>query len=90
MAGGDRNFFCRVLKGPGGVQGEGVLLGKPKDSGREDWGTLGKIRGITTPLKNPIIFEESKKVYFTNKSRGAFLDIPMAHKTALFYYLNHF
>ena len=23
---------------------------------REDWGTLGKIRGITTPLKNPILF----------------------------------
>ncbi len=22
-------------------------LGNPKDSGREDWGTLGKIRGIT-------------------------------------------
>ena len=27
----------------GGVQGE-----NPEDSGREDWGTLGKIRGITT------------------------------------------
>ena len=27
----------------------GVFLGNPKDSGREDWGTLGKIRGITTP-----------------------------------------
>ena len=33
-------------------KGEGVL---PKDSGWKDWGTLGKIRGITTtPLKNPI------------------------------------
>ena len=27
-------------------------MGNPKDSGGEDWGTLGKIRGITT-LKNP-------------------------------------
>ena len=32
----------------GGVQGEGVFLGNPKDSVWEDWGTLGKIRGITT------------------------------------------
>ena len=39
----------RVLKGPGVVQGEGVFLGNPKDSVWEDWGTLGKIRGITTP-----------------------------------------
>ena len=33
-----------------------MLLGNPKGSGGEDWGTLGKIRGITTPrpLKNPI------------------------------------
>ena len=37
----------RVLKGPGGVQGEGVFLGNPEDSVWEDWGTLGKIRGIT-------------------------------------------
>ena len=38
-----------------GVQGEGVFLGKPEDSVWEDWGILGKIRGITTPaLKNPI------------------------------------
>ena len=29
----------------------GRLGGNPKDSGREDWGTLGKIQGITTPLK---------------------------------------
>ena len=27
----------------------GVFLGNPKDSVWEDWGTLGKIRGITTP-----------------------------------------
>ena len=31
------------------VQGEGVFLGNLKDSVWEDWGTLGKIRGITTP-----------------------------------------
>ena len=30
----------RVLKGPGGVPGEGVFLGNPTDSGREDCGTL--------------------------------------------------
>ena len=35
--------------------GGGGTLGNPEDSGREDWGTLGKIRGITTPPgKNPI------------------------------------
>ena len=57
----DRSMFflseapknCRVFKGSRGVQGEGVFLGNPKNS---VWGTLGKIRGITTPptLKNPI------------------------------------
>ncbi len=26
-----------------------MFLGKPKDSGREDWGTLGKSRGIFYP-----------------------------------------
>ena len=36
-------YFCRVLKGPRGVEGEGVFLGNPKDSGREDWGTLGNM-----------------------------------------------
>ncbi len=38
-------FFCG---GGGDVQGEEVFLGNSKDSGGEDWGTLGKIRGITT------------------------------------------
>ena len=33
----------------------GVFLTNPKDSVWKDWGTLGKIRGITTPLKNSII-----------------------------------
>ena len=42
-----------VLKGPGVVQGKGVFLGNPEDSVWEDWGTLGKTRGIT--LKNPTI-----------------------------------
>ena len=33
----------------------GCSWGNPKDSVWEDWGTLGKIRGITPPpLKNPI------------------------------------
>ena len=27
----------------------------------EDWGTLGKIRAITTPLKNPIILNVFKE-----------------------------
>ena len=44
-----------VLK-RGVSNGKGVFLGNPKDSGQEDWGTLGNIRGITTPqLKNPIV-----------------------------------
>ena len=39
--------YCRVLKGRGVNWG---TLRIPK----EDWGTLGKITGITTPpLKNP-------------------------------------
>ena len=43
----------RVLKGPGGgVQGEGVFLGNPKDSVWEDWGSLGNIRE-TPPLGPP-------------------------------------
>ena len=32
-----------------GSQGEGVFLGNPEDCVWEDWGTLGKIREITTP-----------------------------------------
>ena len=38
---GGHNY--RVLKGPGGGQGEGVFLGNPEDSVWEDWGTLGNI-----------------------------------------------
>ena len=42
--------ICRVLKGPGvEPRGGGGTLGNPKDSVWEDWGTLGKIRGITNP-----------------------------------------
>ena len=38
------NYNYRVLKGGGGVfKGRGKL-GKPKDSGREDWGTLKSIK----------------------------------------------
>ena len=48
----------------GSVPGEGVFLGKRKDSVWEDWGTLGKIRGITTPLKNPIIIARSSPLPF--------------------------
>ena len=45
----DPTLSYRVLKGGGGGEkGEGVFLRNPKDSGGEDWGTLGKIRGITT------------------------------------------
>ena len=53
------SFFCSAPNYPqlvgflrvkgGCVQGEGVLLGNPKDSVWEDWGTLGKIGEITTP-----------------------------------------
>ena len=32
-----------------------MFLGKPKDSVWEDWGTLGKIREITPPLRNLIM-----------------------------------
>ena len=50
------SFFFSLLNSiwrlhGGGVQAQGVFLGKPEDSGWEDWGTLGKIRGITTPPK---------------------------------------
>ena len=37
--------FLRV---PGCLRGGGVFLGNPEDSVWEDWGTLGKIKGITT------------------------------------------
>ncbi len=43
----------KILKGPGVSQGEGVFLGNPLGIPRERLGnlkgTLGKIRGITTP-----------------------------------------
>ncbi len=48
-----RSYYCRVLKGgcPRGGGNWGTLR-----IPREDWGTLGNIRGITTPPKqNPII-----------------------------------
>ena len=42
----------RVLfRVPGWNPGEGVFLGNPLRIPREDLGTLGKIRGITTPLE---------------------------------------
>ena len=31
---------------------------------REDWGTLGKIRGITTPLKNPINLGKIPDIFY--------------------------
>ena len=34
------DMISRILKGGGGVQGEGVFLGNPKDSVWEDWGFL--------------------------------------------------
>ena len=52
---------CRVLKGPGGVQGEEETGQTLRISVWEDWGTLGKIRGITIPLKNPIILKRLKE-----------------------------
>ena len=45
---------CTVGFLRGGVQGQGVPE-NPEDSGREDWGTLGKIGESPPPLKNPII-----------------------------------
>ena len=44
---GTMYIFYRVLKGPGVSKGKREL-GNPKDSVWEDWGTLGKIRGITS------------------------------------------
>ena len=38
-----------------------MFLGSPKDSGREDWGTVGKIRGITTPPLR-VLFKKKRKV----------------------------
>ena len=42
----ETNSNYRVLKG--GVSKRRGQPANPEDSGREDWGTLGKIRGITT------------------------------------------
>ena len=36
VASGPWGVNYRILKGPGGVQGEGVFLGNPEDSGEED------------------------------------------------------
>ena len=41
--------------------GGGGNVGNPKNSYREDWGTFGMIRGITTPVKNPIAVESCSK-----------------------------
>ena len=40
-----------------------MFLGNPKDSGWEDWGTLGKIRGIITPgpLRIQLLTDASTK-----------------------------
>ena len=45
---GKSGSFYRVLKGLGGVQEKGGNWGTLKIP-REDWGILGKVRGITTP-----------------------------------------
>ena len=47
---------CRVLKGGGGVQGKGVFLGNPKDSGREDWEHLGRLGESPPPLDRIPLF----------------------------------
>ena len=41
-------------------QGEGVFLGNPKHSVWEDWSTLGKIRGITTPRNRILLVSDPK------------------------------
>ena len=46
-------FFTQVIL-KGGCSRGGGNWGTVRIP-REDWGTLGKIRGITTPLKNPSI-----------------------------------
>ena len=39
-----------------------ICLQKTLRISREDWGTLGKIREITSPAKNPIIFFVKTKI----------------------------
>ena len=39
-----------------------MLLGNPKDSVWEDWGTLGKIREITTPPEEFVLPNNPKKL----------------------------
>ena len=43
-------FFPQSFCG-GFLRGGGGTLGNPNDSDWEDWGTLGKIRGITNPQR---------------------------------------
>ena len=43
LAAGDQKFKA----------GGGGELGNPKDSVWEDWGTLGKVRGIDSPTRDP-------------------------------------
>ncbi len=58
-----KSDFDRVLEG-------GVSKGRDNwrtlRIPREDWGTLGKIRGTPTPLKNPIRFRSSQKLNHAN------------------------
>ena len=46
-----RRMIIGFLRVPGCPRGGGVPGGTPKDSGGEDWGTLGKIRA--PPLLGP-------------------------------------
>ncbi len=56
----DKNGQHTKSKGSYGaiVQGEGVFLGNPEDSGREDWGTLGKIREDHHPLETESYYKK--------------------------------
>ena len=48
-----------------------LQLGKPKDSKREDWGTLGNIRGESPPPLRILLYATTqKKRMFFNGSKG--------------------
>ena len=56
-----RDLNIGVSPGFGGlIQGQ---IYNPKDSGRKDWGTLGKIRGITTTSRNRILSKRRRRCW---------------------------
>ena len=62
VMGWSSKYPYRVLKG--GVSKGRVFLNNPEDSVWEDWGTLGKIRGITTISLRILLYPGNSRPYW--------------------------